>query len=246
MKIDPVLAAKYRPFYFMMRFDKQRIVAVPHEEQLRRSIEFLRQLGKIHPLMKRWLLQGNSLKSALKYDVTENPDFLAKRIEKDADPTEPTSLSYSFWNGEADSLSGLTFSYSAHDHHHLSFMNFEGIGSLILSTPDEVRTTAVAIIGTVVRIWPEIDWASLAPQDYFLYEKSFKDRQTIGWIGFCPHALRHEDFPEAYELKPVAERGTIIVNTEAIMDERNPGHVAIVDKADMTLSKMGLLPLYNN
>ncbi len=230
-----------------MRFDKQRIVAVTPEEHLRRSLEFLKRLGKIHPLLENWFLQGRSSKAALNHDVIKNPEHLAAAIEKASSRLAPANVTYSVWNGEASALKGgMVFRYFAHNQEALSYMEFVDIGSLVAASPDRVRTVTVAMIGAAVELWPEIDWASPAPDDYFLYDKRYKERQTSGWIGFCPHPLRQKDFPEACELRAVAGRGTIIVNCQDIMDDKNASHIAAVEKADTVLVEKGLLPLYNN
>lgn len=247
MNIDAPSAAKFIAFSFYMRFDKKRIAAVPHAEQVRRSLDFLKRIGTLHPLLSNWFLQGQSLKSALKFNVLEDPSSLREEVERNLDPRDPIFLSFSVWNGEPDILKGgLSLNYRAHNLRSLSYMQFEDIGALALTIPEEVGSVVLNIMRTAVELWPEIDWATAAPQDHYLQEKIFKERQTIGWIGFCPRDLPRELFPDAYGVHHVEQRGTIIINTQEVFDLGNPTHTERVNNADRKLAEMDLLPLYNN
>ncbi|WP_239990616.1 MULTISPECIES: Imm52 family immunity protein [unclassified Pseudomonas] len=97
-------------------------------------------------------------------------------------------------------------------------------------------------MNAAVDLWPEIYWGVAAPNEYFRKQRVFQDRQTIGWIGYCPHPLSAADFPEVAELRPTQSKGTIVVACPGIMDEKNVQHVQVVGDTDIKLVELGLLP----
>ncbi|WP_165665947.1 Imm52 family immunity protein [Metapseudomonas otitidis] len=235
----------YRRFVFILRFNKAKIVSIPRTIQIERSFEFLRALGDISPIMNNWYLKGDSLQDALTKNVTLNPTFLIEKIQDNFDPEYPDELDFAVWNGEEDLLKGgLAFSYSAHNLHSMSAMRFEGAGSLLATLPN-AYSVLLKIITLAVNIWPEIDWATITPATYYRSGRVFKDRQTIGWIGYCPHTLTKEMLPEAEALIPIPERGTIVVSCRDVMDEKNKAHYERVGDIDTKLVELGYLPIFN-
>ena len=240
------MANSFRSFVFKMHFDKQAIAAVPHEEQLGRIRRYLGALGSVHPLLGKWYLQGASVKEALSHEVLSEARILSQAAAARFDAEFPTWLSLSVWNGQEDPLQGgLAFSYDAHDMESISSMDFEEAGALV-SALENPRPVLVAMLRLAVSIWPEIDWGVIAPGRYYLDEQVFPDRQTIGWIGFCPHSLDPGDFPDADELIDIPERGTLMVSCAQVMDERNREHFRRVGTLDTKLVELGYLPLFNN
>lgn len=236
---------EFKSFVFFLRFDKNRIVSVSRCEQVGRSVEFLQKLGGISPVMNNWYLQARSVKDALSKNVVLAPDFLRKKVEDSFDPGFPDLLEYSVWNGEEDLLKGgVAFHYSAHNMNSVSAMRFEDAGALLAALPD-ARSVFVEVIKLAVNTWPEIDWVSIAPAAYYQSGKVFKDRQTIGWIGYCPQELTKEMLPEAEDLISTPERGTIVVTCPGVMDEKNKEHYERVGDIDTKLVELGYLPMFN-
>ncbi|UQY36813.1 immunity 52 family protein [Pseudomonas fulva] len=232
-------------FSFMLRFDKPRIAAISRQVQLERTYKFLLGLAEIHPILGDWFLQGSSKNDALSRQVINNPQHLHDEAQRNFDADFPRWLRFSLWNGQDDPLKGgLAFSYSAHDLDSMACMRFEDGGAIISFIPD-VRRASVKIIQLALSLWPEIDWAVLAPRDHYLRNKTFKDRQTIGWIGFCPQALKASDFPDADELIDVPGRGTIVVSCPQVMDQDNLEHVQRVGNIDIKLMELGYLPMFS-
>lgn len=235
-----------RNFVFLLRFDKRYIVSVPRNEQVDRAISFLGKLGSLSPLMRNWYLQSRSIKDALSKNVILAPDFLKKKVEDNYDPRFPDLLEFSVWNGEEDLLKGgVAFHYSAHNMNSVSAMRFEDAGALLASSPN-ARSVFVEIIKLAVNTWPEIDWVSIAPAAYYQSGKVFKDRQTIGWIGYCPQELTKEMLPEAEDLISIPERGTIVVTCPGVMDEKDKEHYERVGDIDTKLVEPGYLPMFNS
>lgn len=238
------MAVPFRKFSFVLRFDQQRIAAVPHSVQLERINAFLLGLGAIHPLLKDWYRQGGSRGEALSKPVVGDFQQLQDEARANLDAEFPDWLKVSLWNGEDDPLAGgLAFHYSAHDQSTMASMRFENGGAFVAAFAD-VRRVVLDIMQLALASWPEIDWAVLAPREHYLRGKVFKDRQTIGWIGFCPHVLKAEDFPEADELIDVHQRGTLIVSCPTVMNEQAAGDVQRVGSLDIRLLERGLLPLF--
>ncbi|VXC66745.1 conserved hypothetical protein [Pseudomonas sp. 8Z] len=229
----------------MLRFDKCCIVNASRNEQVDRAISFLGNLGSLSPLIRNWYLQARSVKDALSKNVVLTPDFLRKKVEDSFDPGFPNLLEFSVWNGEEDLLKGgVAFHYSAHNMNSVSAMRFEDAGALLATLPD-ARSVFVEIIKLAVNTWPEIDWVSIAPTAYYQAGKVFKDRQTIGWIGYCPQKLTKEMLPEAEDLISIPERGTIVVTCPGVMDEKNKEHYERVGDIDTKLVELGYLPMFN-
>lgn len=240
------MANSFRSFVFKMRFNKRAIAAVPHEEQLERIHRYLGALGQLHPLLGKWYLQGASVQDALSNDALSAPQALSEAAAASFDAEYPTWLSVAVWNGQEDPLQGgLAFSYDAHDMESISSMDFEDAGALV-SALENPRPVIVEMLRLALSMWPEIDWGVVAPSRYYLDGQTFSDRQTIGWIGFCPHSLNPSDFPDADELIDIPERGTLLVNCAQVMDERNREHFRIVGTLDTKLVELGYLPLFNN
>lgn len=238
------MAVPFRKFSFVLRFDQSRIVAVPHSVQLERLSTFLLGLGEIHPLLKNWYRQGGSKSEALSKPVVGDVQQLQSEAQDNLDAEVPSWLRVSLWNGQDDPFAGgLALHYSAHDQGTMSCMRFEDGGALIAAF-DDVRQVVLRILQLAVSLWPEIDWAVFAPREHYLRSKVFKDRQTIGWIGFCPHSLKAEDYPEADELIELPERGTLVVSCPAAMNEQSSADVQRVGSLDIRLLDKGLLPFF--
>ncbi|MCU1717542.1 immunity 52 family protein [Pseudomonas sp. 5P_3.1_Bac2] len=240
------MTSPFRSFVFKMRFDKQAITSVSRDQQVERVHRYLSALGGLHPLLGKWYLQGSSLQEALKTEVVAEAKNLERAAATGFDTEYPTWLSLSLWNGQEDPLQGgLAFNYYAHDMPSISSIDFEDAGALV-SALDDPGALLVEMLRLTVTMWPEVDWGVIAPNKYYLDGQVFSDRQTIGWIGFCPHTLKPSDFPDAKELIDIPERGTIMVNFEQVMDERNRDHFRIVGTHDTKLVELGYLPMFNN
>ncbi|WP_415760212.1 Imm52 family immunity protein [Pseudomonas sp. LT1P18] len=236
----------FKSFIFTLRFNKQAITSLPLEKQIEKAAEFLRQAGSISPLLANWHLQGKSLKDSLSTDISTNTQALIDNVKHAHDPELPDLIEFSVWNAIQDPLEGgVAFHYSAHNFDSVSAMSFEDAGALLMKcdAPQEMFTR---IIGMAVNIWPEIDWVTVVPANYFRKGRAFKDRQTIGWIGFCPESLKKEDFPLAQKLVPVPDRGTIIVSCPEVMSDQSLDHFERVGNIDTKLVALGYLPLFLN
>ncbi len=234
----------FKSFYLMLRFDKARIVAIPREVQLARSLDFFKRIGELSPSLKDWYLCGDSEADGLRFNVMENAKFLQDAVdqwkENDGRRTE-----YVLWNGQADvTKGGLAIVYDAHDEAFVSSIELKDAGALIMSEANP-RPLLIALFKAAVDIWPEIDWGLVVPDDYYLYRRIFQDRQTIGWIGFCPHTLKASDFPDADELIDVPGRGTIVVSCPQVMDQDNLEHVQRAGNIDIKLMELGYLPMFS-
>lgn len=229
----------FESFSFVLRFDRQRIVAVPHSVQLERVAALLLGLGRIHPLFERWYRQGASTREAL-----AEPLDLQEEARSNHDAEYPDWLRVSLWNGQEDPLAGgLALHYSAHGGQSLTAMRFENGGAIVAAVADPGQV-AVDILQLALSLWPEIDWAVLAPRSHYLRSKAFKDHQSVGWIGFCPHALTASDIPEAHQVIDVPGRGSLIVSCPTVMGLDNPDDVRRVARIDERLMALGYLPLF--
>lgn len=231
------MSRPFESFSFVLRFNPQRIAAVSHAVQLERIAAFLSELGAIHPLLGQWYRQGASRCEAL-----SKPLDLEEEARANHDIEVPHWLKVSLWNGQEDPLAGgVAFHYSAHDLGSMTSMRFENGGAIVAGFA-EPRQVVLGILRAALSLWPEIDWAVLAPKAHYLRNKAFHYHQTIGWIGFCPHALDASDLPEAHELIEVPGRGTLIVSCPAVMDPLNPLDVQRVNHIDGWLMARGYLP----
>ncbi|CAI8846138.1 MULTISPECIES: Imm52 family immunity protein [unclassified Pseudomonas] len=236
----------FKSFIFTLRFNKQAITSLPLELQIEKAARFLRELGAISPLLANWYLQGKSLKDSLATNVSTDTQALIDKVKRAHDPELPDLTEFSVWNAIEDPLEGgVAFHYSAHNLDSVSALSFEDAGALLMKFehPQEMFTE---IISLAVNIWPEIDWVTLVPAHYFRKGRVFKDRQTIGWIGFCPKSLNLADFPQAHKLIPVPDRGTLVISCPEVMNEQNLDHVERVGDIDTKLVELGYLPMFLN
>ncbi|WP_165679409.1 Imm52 family immunity protein [Metapseudomonas otitidis] len=242
-------ARAFKSFFFIMLFNKEKILHVSHDEQLARSLIFLERIGNLHPALKNWYRGGNSPQEGLRFNVVENPEYLREEASTWHDKDEhanPQRTKYVLWNGQIDPFKGgLSISYDGHGASiNKSSIKFKDPGYLLLSFPG-AREILIGIMRAAVEVWPEIDWGVIAPWNHYLKHRVFMDRQTIGWIGYCPHTLTKEIIPEAEKLIPVPERGTIVVSCPDVMDEKNKAHYERVGDIDTKLVELGYLPMFN-
>lgn len=83
----------------------------------------------------------------------------------------------------------------------------------------------------------------LTSHAYFVYQRIFPDRHSIGWVGFYPYPLGVTDFPAATELVDISGRGTLLLNDREPADETRREHFGRVGRADVRLMELGYLPL---
>jgi hypothetical protein len=241
-------AKSFRSFYFSLRFNKNKIALISREGQLARSVDFFSRIGELHPLLKNWYRGGNSPEEGLRFNVVEHPAYLREEADSWLDDSETISArrtKYVLWNGQVDHLNGaLTMLYDAHDMTiTMPSIEFEDVGFLLLAIPD-AREVLIGMMRAAVEVWPEIEWGVIAPLNYYLDFRIFKDRQTVGWIGYCPHKLTKEMLPEAEDLISLPERGTIVVTCPGVMDEKNKEHYERVGDIDTKLVELGYLPMF--
>jgi len=234
----------FKRFNFKLSFDKQKIAQVTEQQQIDRSLAFLKAIGEIDPILKNWFLCAEGKDDGLTHNVLLDPSSLRREIAswKDSD-FDVNDMSFVLWNGISDPLKGgLSLTYHARSGGSLpAGIEFSEAGTLVRCLPDP-RQGIVELMNAAVDLWPEIYWGVAAPNEYFRKQRVFQDRQTIGWIGYCPHPLSAADFPEVAELRPTQSKGTIVVACPGIMDEKNVQHVQVVGDTDIKLVELGLLP----
>lgn len=243
-------AKAFRKFTFRMRFNKARIASVARDEQVERSVSFLKTIGGLSPILKDWYLCGDSPESAKRFNVVDSPEYLHKEVmdwvnDQDGDMSRATQ--YSLWNGEENIFKGgLSLSYFAHDIEMMpAYIEFEDAGALVMALPD-VKDVLVGIMSAAVEFWPEIEWGVVAPEDYYLKYRVFTDRLTAGWIGYCPYPLKNADFSSAAEVVDIPGRGSIIVSSSEVMNEKNREHYERVGDIDKKLVELGYLPMFRH
>lgn len=239
-----VLMDTFKRFNFKLSFDKQKISRVPEQVQIDRSLAFLKAIGQIDPILKNWFLCADGKDEGLTHNVLLDRSSLLREIAswKDSD-SDVNDMSFVLWNGVSDPLKGgLSITYHARSGGSLpAGIEFSEAGTLIRCLQDP-RQGIVELMATATDLWPEIYWGVAAPSEYLRKQRTFQDRQTVGWIGYCPHPLPTADFPDLAELRPTRSQGTIIVSCADIMDEKNVQHVKVVGESDIKLMELGLLP----
>ncbi|MGE8365121.1 Imm52 family immunity protein [Cupriavidus sp.] len=234
----------FKRFNFKLSFDKQRISRVPVHVQIDRSLTFLKAMGQIDPILKNWLLCAEGKDDGLTHNVLLDQSSLLREIEswKDSD-SDVNDMSFVLWNGVSNPLKGgLSITYHARSGGSLpAYIEFSEAGTLARCLQDP-RQGIVELMNTAADLWPEIYWGVAAPNEYLRKQRVFQDRQTVGWIGYCPHPLSTADFPNVAELRATQSQGTIIVSCPGIMDEKNVQHVKVAGETDIKLVELGLLP----
>ncbi|MGE8361116.1 Imm52 family immunity protein [Pseudomonas sp.] len=238
------MGVEFVGFELFFRFDPVRIAAVSRQEQLQRSLRFFERMAAASPLLANWYRGGGSIADGLRFNVMENPRYLHDEADQWADQEDPQRVKYVLWNGEPDIFKGgLSLSYDAMTHPVSCGMCIEDIGGLLRVLPDPTATIK-AVMLAAVELWPEITWAVAVPQDHYLFRRVFKDRQSIGWIGFCPHSLSAADLPDAETVVEIPQRGTLVVTCPGVMNDQDRTHVQRVADTDIRLLERGYLPLF--
>lgn len=243
-------AKTFRKFMFWMRLNRVRMASITRDEQIERSVSFLNAIGALNPILKDWYLCGDSPESARRFNVIENPDYLRNEVmdrASDQDDELSQATQYSLWNGEEDIFKGgLSLSYFAHDMDMMpAYMEFEDAGALVMALPD-ARNVLLGMMMAAAEYWPEMEWGVIAPEDYYLNHRAFPDRLSAGWIGYCPHPLNDMDFPGADEVINIPARGSIIVSSSGVMNEKDREHHERVADIDTKLMALGYLPMHRS
>lgn len=175
-------AKAFRRYIFELYFDPARLLELDDDQHLQRIERFLDALAPLHPVLENWYLCGDSLRDALSHNVTEHRQDLAKALSRDR---RTRAVELVLWNGEEDPLKGgLSLDYEASGRAVSSRLQLEDAGSL-LQVFDAPASSFVAIFLAALEIWPETTWGMLAPHTYFVHQRTFPDRRSIGWIGFA-------------------------------------------------------------
>lgn len=236
---------EFKRFNFNLSFDRQKIAQVPEQLQIQRSLGFLREIGRIDPILKRWFLCADSRNKGLEHEVLLDEASFVREVQswKD-DDFAINDMSFVLWNGISNPLEGgLSLKYHARDRGSLpTGLEFSDAGALVrcLQNP---RQGLVELISTALEFWPEIAWGVVAPNAYYRRQRTFADRQTVGWIGYCPQPLLAQDFPLVDELRATPAQGSIIVTCPGVMDEHNAQHLQKTAATDTRLVELGLLPM---
>ena len=69
----------------------------------------------------------------------------------------------------------------------------------------------------------------------------FPHRRWLGWMGFVPHKVESRHLPEAAELIPVSDKGTVIVAVNECFDLHNPDHIKKAHEVESRMAFLGLL-----
>lgn len=138
-----------------------------------------------------------------------------------------------------------------------------GLGELSLETirparawPERDLTTMMrGILHAIVKTEP-VTFASLDvkhnrhaagrgyPNAYSMHFRAFSERHYLGWMGFVPKVLQHDDVPSAADVIPVPERhGSLVVAVRDRFDLRNHHHIEQARRVERRLAELDALPL---
>lgn len=71
----------------------------------------------------------------------------------------------------------------------------------------------------------------------------FPHREFLGWVGFIRERVTPKDIPEADEVTPLVDGGTLIVSVADTFDVHNPDHVKKAQCVEMRLVDLDALPV---
>ena len=169
-----------------------------------------------HPVLENWYLCGDSPARRPQPQRHRAPPGSRQGLSRDR---RTRAVELVLWNGEEDPLgAGCRWTTRPAAGAVSTRLQLEDAGSL-LQVFDAPASSFVAIFLAALEIWPETTWGMLAPHTYFVHQRTFPDRRSIGWIGFCPHPLGH-GLPGGYGLVDIPGRGTLLLNGREPMDEK--------------------------
>lgn len=120
--------------------------------------------------------------------------------------------------------------------------------------PAETARIVRGVLLTLIRLEPitfastdVCDWIGAGKDReatwYSMEHLVFPHRQFFGWMGFVSKQVKPEDVPDAEEVIPVGNRGTVIIAMKDAPDLNNIEHVKRMNLLEMSLVDQGLLPV---
>jgi len=214
-----------------------------------RGAEWLCELGRIDPSLRRWYTFKTTPQDAV--EVSPTVDTLLAKFERER--SEGVGNYLAAWNGMYPPDVVLT--------HFKSFWMAKGFPALCMlrlyGEMGDVTTRLLhpeameRLLRAMVRIW-EPDWAVASTGDIIsLYEDAtgrHPECLTCGWMTYLRHPRQAiPPLPKPMRVEPVEEAGSLVVVTPEPLDASNPAHEDLVLQAQRILGEAELLenPLYS-
>jgi hypothetical protein len=196
-----------------------------------------------------WYLCGSSKKKSSIYKLFDKEgvthiglEKLSKEYQKDSGnyfseaiwdkETEKASLSYYLSNKSSEQQKRFKIYISISIDLSLSEMQVEPIQNFIIALAKLFNDAYIIVNGRYTR---EL--------------RVFPDRLSAGWMLYLPQAeLTHKTVPESFNVINVTHQnkvtGSLVVTTPHFFDEENIDDIKKVNRVDIRLRDLGILPLY--
>ena len=186
------------------------------------------------------------MKESLNRPLRPDPEALARFVQKNKDPVfDDLGFSLGGWNGESKGRGDCGFLIGCGGYH--SRANNRCVFSLPGRGPNADRVLTASILAEMLRAtaiaWAP-DWGvamSHAHRD-MVEPGRVPKAPYVGWVTYLDRARGAvPPLPDPVQIKPVEERGTLIVLTPEKFTASNPEHVALAERVRELLTRAGLM-----
>ncbi len=230
---------------------------VPFDIGYERLESVLNALGEIHPVFESWIERlGEGEETAVHF--SDRTKYLA-RVEKYAEMVAKENSTIPYIGGlDTDLLAARSWNkWLKLQVAELRYISWMGRMTLELFDPVDFfgETKVTGIVKDCVRAIGQhapvvfIGTDAHAPMlngdpgfEMYMGERQlFPHRRWLGWMGFVPHKVEPRHIPEAAELIPVGDKGTVIVAVNECFDLHNPLHIKKAHEVEARMAHIGLL-----
>jgi hypothetical protein len=216
-------------------------------------IEQIEQILKIqHDYMHKsqdWYLCGSSKKKSSIYKLFDKEGVThigLEKLSKEYQKDRGNYFSEAIWDKETEEASLLYILSNESTEQQKRFkihikLNFDLLLSEMQVEPIQNFINALAKLFNDAYI--------MVNGKYTRELRVFPDRLSAGWMLYLPQAeLTHETVPESFNVISVTHQdkvtGSLVVTTPHFFDEENIDDIKKVNRVDIRLRDLGILPLY--
>lgn len=218
------------------------------EQSYERVARLVKTLAATLPMPLRWWGGMNTPKEKL-VPFDEREPFLSRIKQGITHPSEGVSIILTSENKTKGSNTPGTFM--------IEFVPEIGAVRIEIDQPDLAYTAATTsicqkVLSALVRSEPvTFAYADVMartpdrkfPKTYRADFATFPHRKCLGWMGFVPQQVPHEQLPLADTVEPIAGKGTLIVSINEVFDLNNKAHIKRANQVEMDMVDAGVLPV---
>lgn len=233
---------------FSLQFRDLSLAPTDFEQILSRIHVITSTMGAIEPNLGTWFAQGQSVDEALLYPAFEDgkPSTALLAVLKHEFSADPSRSFVALWNGNQNKGQGASLACHVGENVGPNSFDAKISDTSVLTNIESVQQIVKA---TVAAFNPA--YVSVSPRSY-VTKQVFVDKPGVGWMIYLPKIVTQQQVPEARDLIPVPEAGslqtgTIIVSTtDAPFSMKNPEHIETANRIEIRLVEQDLLAAFKD